>query len=170
MDDDFEDAPYRVWLPAGPDLLNALLSSQRQKLYCDVILQTRSTENAKNDGQKTGVKDSLKPISVAAHRVVLASVSPYFKDEIENSRSPNKIIRLPASVDEVALKIIVEWIYGGLKEIEVICRPLCLSLVSNISSSLPTPRLPVLPPSPPAPLHIPPSPSLPLLLLLQIKP
>ena len=114
-----------MMLPPAPDLPGALLSYQRQNLFCDVALQFCLGESRCGVGRPRTDDASLRrrfndggvAVSLPAHKVVLAAAGQFFRDAIEETQ--NDVIEIPSPVDEHSLKTIVEWIYGGLGEIEV---------------------------------------------------
>ena len=105
---------FRVALPPAPDLSETLLSYQRLNLFCDVSLRFRRRVV---DGDSEAPVASDDWVVFPAHKVVLAAASPLCRRLIEGSSED--VIEIPEPTDDVSMKMIVDWIYGGVRETEV---------------------------------------------------
>ena len=124
------DACYRVTLPPAPDLSRSLLAYQRQNLFCDVVLRCRRSfvdEADRSVDVGRGAKKSDGGfVTIPAHKVVLAAASSFFRSAIDEDLASSPltmnscpVIAIPEPADHFSMKIIVEWIYGGLRVIKV---------------------------------------------------
>lgn len=91
----FEPTNYACKESSYKEIFNALQSLRKHEVFCDIILKT-------DDNQ-----------IIFAHKVILASASPYFYAMFTKFAERNHDIVVMKQFDSTALKLLVNFIYSG---------------------------------------------------------